>query len=95
MKTNDAPVSAILREMLQSKIYNTKINEVRIRLAWQKVVGEITARYTDSLVFKNGTLTVTLTSAPLRQDLVYKKMELIQALHAELNEQMIKTIEIY
>ena len=92
---SEEPVKNILQELLRNSTYRTKIQEVRIRLAWKAVMGEVTLRYTDKIAFKNGVLTVTLTSAPLRQDLTFKKAAIIQALHTELGESMIKTVEIY
>jgi Dna[CI] antecedent, DciA len=92
---SEEPVKNILQELLRNSTYRTKIQEVRIRLAWKAVMGEVTMRYTDKITFKNGVLTVTLTSAPLRQDLIFKKMGIMNALHAELGENMIKTVEIY
>jgi predicted nucleic acid-binding Zn ribbon protein len=92
---NDAPLKDVLKELLQNRIYRTKINEVRVRLAWKATMGEVTLRYTDKIEFKDGVLKVTLTSAPLRNDLTFKKMAIITALHAEIGESIIKTLEIY
>jgi hypothetical protein len=92
---SEEPLKDIMQELLRSSVYRNKIQEVRVRLAWKAVMGEVTLRYTDKMTFKDGVFTVTLTSAPLRQDLTFNKTKIITDLHAELGEFLIKTLEIY
>ena len=49
------------------------LNEVKVKLAWEKTVGKHVMQYTTDIKLRGKTLYVHLNSAPLREELNYGK----------------------
>ena len=93
-KGNDSLLKEVLQEFLQSPAIRPRYNQLRTREAWNAVVGATAAQYTTSLKLKETELTIEIISAPLRQDFLFRKTELIRLLNEHLGEILIKSIEI-
>jgi hypothetical protein len=95
MRHNDAPIKDVLSELMRSPVYRDKITGVKVRLAWKAVVGEVVNNYTDKIEFGKGVLTVTLSSAPLRHNIQFDKLRILQDLNRHLEENLIISLEVY
>ena len=61
-------------------------------LVWDEVVGENIAENTSAEKIEHGTLTVKVENSSWRQELVFKKKEIIEKLNSKLGKKTIKEI---
>ncbi len=84
-----------LRNLLKKNNLEENINEHRINEAWKKTVGEYCSKQTASVRFSKGELTVKITSAIVKQELLYSRTEIILKINEILGTELVKTIRIY
>lgn len=95
MSRNEKTLKEILEQFARTKPIKNNLTEVRIKEAWKTQLGPSIQNYTSDMKFRNGILTVNLTSAPLRQELLYGQAKLIGLLNETLGEELIKEVKIY
>ncbi len=95
MKKNDQPIKDVLKQMVNSNNWNEKLNRVKIRELWAKVMGETVSKYTRHITLRNNSLVILIDSAPLKQELSYSKSKIINILNEELGEEIIKEVIIH
>ena len=87
-----AAVSDLLGAVLRGTPAEKRLDEGRIWLVWEQAVGNRIASHAVPAAFRDGTLTLTVDSAPWMQQLNYLKQELITKVNGELREEMVKEI---
>jgi predicted nucleic acid-binding Zn ribbon protein len=87
-----APVSDLLGAFLRGTPAEKRLVEGRIWVVWDQAVGERIALHAQPSAFREGTLTVTVDSAPWMQQLTYLKKDLIAKVNGELGCEMVKEI---
>ena len=85
----DAMKQFLNQSRLKGSVLALQIDEV-----WEKIMGKTIARYTDKIEIHGTTLYITTSVAPLKQELLYKKENIIQLVNEALNEQLIKEVVI-
>jgi hypothetical protein len=93
--SNEQDISEVIRQLLDTYRLNTGLINVRIREAWAKLMEPAIVQRTSQLDFKNKVLSIYLNSAVLRQELLFKKEEIRQAINEELKEDAIREVQIY
>ncbi|MDY3979394.1 MAG: DUF721 domain-containing protein [Tidjanibacter sp.] len=68
------------------------LTEGRIPEVWRSVAGDDIAAMTDSVTFRNGTLTVHVTSSVVRQEIFMRRSSFVEVMNATLGQPIIKTI---
>ncbi len=86
------PLKVAIEEFLASYRLNDKLNETKVIQAWEKVVGEMVARNTSQLHIRKKVLFVKVNSAALRNELLYARQKLVQALNKEAGADVIDEI---
>ena len=61
-------------------------------LYWEEVVGEKISKNTEPQSVEHGTLTVSVSNPAWRQELVFKKNEIIKQLNKKIGENTIKEV---
>lgn len=93
VKHNDRTIREVLGDMIgRNKKLNRGYASVRIQNAWVIEMGDMINSYTKKLYFSGGTLTVYLTSAPLRSELTMSKQKVIDLINAACQERLIKEV---
>ena len=95
MSSNEKTLGEILKHFVQSKPIKSKYTLVQIKEVWLNQLGPSIQHYTKDLTFNRGILTVRLSSAPLRQELLYNKPKLLALLNEALGGSVIKDVKIY
>lgn len=93
-KGNEYSLKEAIDEMLKTYRLNHKLDETKAVNAWEKVVGEVINRYTTNLRVHDGVLYVTLSSAALKQELLYRRTEIMNLLNAECGGNIIREVII-
>ena len=87
-----AAISGLLSAVLRGTPVEKRLHEGRIWVVWEQAVGSRIASHAVPAAFRDGTLTLTVDSAPWMQQLTYLKQELIAKVNGELGEEMVKDI---
>ncbi|MGZ5286067.1 MAG: DUF721 domain-containing protein [Flavisolibacter sp.] len=84
---------AIKQFLNQSRIKGD-IQAMQIEEVWGKVMGKTIARYTENIKVINRTLFITTHVAPLKQELVYQKAQIVSRINEALGEKVIDEVVI-
>ena len=93
-QTNEELIGDVLQHWINAQGYKTTLNELRIRDVWQKVVGESASEQTQKIRIDKNRLVVYVSSAILRNELIYQKNNIKTALNGFLGEDLIEEITI-
>lgn len=80
--------------LLEKSKWKPKVTELRIRNEWETIVGKTISKYTRNLYLKDNVLTVYTDIAPLKQELLLGKEQLIARINEHIGEQAIADIII-
>ena len=85
-------VGELLAAIFHGKPVEKRLKEGKIWLIWTDCVGEQIASHARPAAFRDGTLTVSVDSAPWMQQLNFLKKQLMEKLNARLGEALVKDI---
>ncbi len=91
-KSNQKSLGEIIQDFLKQNGWERKLDEVNIMTEWDKVLGPSLAKYTEEVFIKNKKLHIRLNSSTLRQELSYKKSEIVKDLNAAVGKDVINDI---
>jgi len=83
-----------LRKFLDNSRLKGSIQALQIEDVWEQIMGKTIARYTEAIKIHGHTLYISTSVAPLRQELLYQKDNIIQRVNEALGEQVIKEVVI-
>jgi predicted nucleic acid-binding Zn ribbon protein len=85
----------LVKSMFDSYKLGDKYDEVGVINSWEQIVGGMIAQKTEKLYIKDKVLYLTLKSAPLKNELRYHKLVLIEKVNTFAGREMIKDINFY
>ena len=91
-KTNEQSLGDVIQDYLREIGWQQKLDEIKIIIEWDKVLGPTLSKYTDEVFIKNKQLHIRLKSATLRQELSYQKSEVIKQLNDSVGKEVITDI---
>ena len=91
-KHNDQPIKDILKGLvhqgpLQSGYYDAKVKQI-----WSEKLGKLILQHTDKIHLSNNIIYLKLNSAPLRNELLMGKKQLIENFNKELGSHIVQDI---
>src|SRR5690606_18421186 len=89
------PLGKVLEELLHTYRLQSKVNEVNLVRDWEKIVGPLISKKTEKIYLKNGILHLTISSAPLKQELSYSKDQLLQLIDDHYGKGYVKDIQVH
>ena len=92
---NERTLKDVLHQFVKTKPIRDKYELLNIKEVWKKCLGKTIDQYTSDIRYFSGTLTVVITSAPLRQELNFGKDKLKKLLNEELGKDVIHEIKIF
>ncbi len=93
-KTNEQSVKDVLKEMLEAYRLKSRLDETRIREIWAGAMGPVVAGYTTEIKLRKKKLYVVISSAALRQELVYGRDKIRRNINEALGEDLIQDVEV-
>jgi hypothetical protein len=94
-RNNEAEsIKNLIQEVLQKNKLQQGIDLIAVKETWIEVMGAGVANYTSDIQFKNGILTIKLSSSVLREELGYGKDKIIKLLNKKLNKVFIKNVKL-
>jgi len=82
---------AIQQFLNQSRIKGS-IQAIQIEEAWEQIMGKTIARYTDKIRITGDKLFITTSVAPLKQELIFQKENIITRVNEALGHQVIREV---
>lgn len=83
-----------LSSFLKSARWKAKIDEIRMKAEWDKIMGVTIAKYTRDVKLKEGTLIITTDVGPLKQELQFGKQQIIANVNEYFKETIVKDVVI-
>ena len=93
-KSNDQSIKEVIGEILETYKLKGRLDEVKLRNSWEKLMGKAVSSRTRSISLKDGMLIIQVTSAPLSQELYMGASKIISLLNREIGEEIIREIRI-
>lgn len=85
----------LVKSLFKSYKLGDKFDEVGVVNSWEQIVGGMIAQKTEKLYIRDKVLYLTLKSAPLKNELRYHKLVLIEKVNNFAGREMIKDINFY
>ena len=70
--------------MVDTMKWKEHLNETKVREVWKEKMGTTINHYTKEMNLRKGKLFITLTSAPLKQELTYEREKIMKMMNTEL-----------
>ncbi len=83
-----------INQFLQKSKLKSGIQAVRIEEVWEELMGKTIAKYTDKIQIINGTLFITTQVAPLKNELLYQKEQIMVRINEAMGEKVVKEVII-
>jgi len=83
-----------MQQVLQKNKLAKGMHLLEVKSAWREVMGEGIWTYTTDIKLNKGNLTVLLRSSTIREELSYKKEEIIKMMNTFLKTELIKKIRL-
>ena len=83
-----------LKQFLKQSRLKGDLQALQIEEIWEKLMGKTIAKYTESIKIIHQTLFITTNVAPLKNELVYQKENIINRVNEALGETVIKEVVI-
>ena len=83
-----------LKQFLNQSKLKGDIQALQIEEVWDKLMGKTISKYTDSIKIIHHTLIITTHVAPLKQELLFQKENIIQRVNEALGEGVVREVLI-
>lgn len=83
-----------IKQFLNSSRLKGDVQALQIEEVWESLMGKTISKYTDKIHIINGTLFITTSVAPLKQELLYQKEQIKLRVNEALGAGTIKDVVI-
>jgi predicted nucleic acid-binding Zn ribbon protein len=91
---NENSLGDIVKQFTEEYRLKDKLNQVEVIRIWEICMGPMILKNTREVRFKDGVLTVRIESAPLKQELEFRKNQIITRLNEEMGIELVKEVMI-
>lgn len=82
-------IGEALNLLLEKSNWKPKVTELRMREEWEAITSKTVAKYTRDIKLFNSVLTIYTDVAPLKQELMFGKEQLIQNINDYFKEKVV------
>lgn len=87
-------MSDALKHFMKNPRIKGSMQALQIEEVWENLMGKTIAKYTDKIQIYGTTLYITTTVAPLKQELLYQKEQIVARVNEALGENTVKEVVI-
>lgn len=87
-------MSDAMKHFLRTSKISSSLRALQIEDVWETLMGKTIAKYTEKIQIYGSTLYITTTVAPLKQELLYQKENIVKRVNEALGEEKIKEVVI-
>jgi len=91
-RSNQQAIGAVIKKLLKNQKLEGRLKELDVLKLSKELLGKNLMKYINDLSVKNGTLTIKIKSAVVRNELSYQKSEIIKKINAQVGNEIIKEI---
>lgn len=91
-RSNEQSLAEVISDFLKESGWQQKLDEVQIITQWDKLMGATFGKYTNELFIQNRVLHIRLKSSVLRQELSYRKTDIVNQLNDAVGKVVINDI---
>lgn len=91
---NEREIKQAIEELLQTYRLKEGIQTARLQQSWEKIMGKLVSKHTLDIKLKDNILYLKISSAPLKNELLFAKEKIIQLLNEALETDAIKDVKI-
>ena len=89
---NTNNVGDIIRKLMKNPKLADRLDELDALEVWKELIGEQLQKYIAEARIIKGSLLIKVKSAPLRNELSYKKTDIIKQINTKLGREVVKEI---
>ena len=89
---NTNNVGDIIRKLMKNPKLADRLDELDALEVWKELIGKQLQKYITDARMVKGSLLIKVKSAPLRNELSYKKTNLIKQINTKLGKEVVKEI---
>lgn len=93
-RQNDQSLKEVLKEWLDQSPIKGKLYQSRIEAIWREKMGATINQYTTRISLVRKKLYLTVSSAPLRQDLAFSREKILDMVNEALGEKWVEEVII-
>lgn len=94
MDKKEKGIKEVIEAMYKKYRLTQKIDEVRLVNAWERITGPLISKHTSEIKLVNKTLYVKFDNPPLKNEMMYRRNTLIDAVNKELGGVVVEKIFI-
>ncbi|GAO45642.1 DUF721 domain-containing protein [Flavihumibacter petaseus] len=83
-----------IQQFLRKSRLKSPVQALQITDVWEQLMGKTIAKYTDSIKIYGDKLYITTAVAPLKQELLFQKDQILQRVNEALGEKTIREVII-
>ncbi len=83
-----------LKYFLKNSKLKGYVQAMQIEDVWEEIMGKTIAKYTEKIQIQGKTLYISTSMAPLKQELLYQKENIIKRVNEKLGEDVIMDVVI-
>ena len=87
-------IEGVWNDLMKKSHIDTKLLEKELLSRWEEIAGSLVARHTLSLNLSKNKLYIRLDSAPLKQEVNSRKVQLLTKINSNLKSKLITEIDI-
>ncbi len=91
---HEQPIGKIINQLIDEYKLRDKLLQVNLPHAWEKLMGAAIAKRTLDISLKNGTLNIRISSAPLKNDLIFEKENIKTRMNEELGGEFVQEVRV-
>ncbi len=93
-KSNQQNISSLLEQFIQENKLQSGLSQVELSNKWSEIVGVFISKHTSELKIVRNSLLVTIDNAACREELAYRKSEIINRINGISKNILIQDIII-
>ncbi len=93
-KSNENSLKEVIDQLLDTYRLRDRINEVRVRNSWDALMGTAISKRTTDIRLSTGILTIKVSSAPLKDELMFQREKIQLEMNRLLEGDFIKDVKI-
>lgn len=93
-KSNESSLKEAIEQLLDTYRLRDRINEVRVRNSWDSMMGSAISKRTSDIRLAGGILTIRVSSAPLKDELMFQREKILTEMNRLLEGDFVKEVKI-
>lgn len=86
------PIGEALKGFLESQKWNTKFESSKLKVEWEKIVGNFVAKQTEKVEIRNKKIFIRVSQPTLRYELLMQKTSIIYRVNSHFGRRMIEEV---